>query len=88
MVDVNGAALGKCDRVAHFDSVLHNLYYVSDVVVALQCLQHSLHRLDVAVQPQTLRLQPLDALLVVTQFGPHLVKVGAGNGCQYGNYDA
>ena len=77
MINIHSPALGKRDGVTDLHTILHNLHYISDIVIRLHSLQHSLQRLDVAVQPQTLRLQSLDALLVITQlFEDGLIIIG------------
>ena len=67
MVDGDGAALGKCDGVAYFDSVLHYLDYVSHIVAAVLSLNDGLNCFDVAVQLITQSLQLLNAGFVVTK---------------------
>ena len=67
VIYIHRASFSEGYRVADFDPVLHNLDDVCHVVVALQCFQHRLQRLDVAVQPSAISFQLFDTLLVVTQ---------------------
>ena len=78
MVYIDLTGLGEGYGIADLDAGFCYLGNVSDIIIGLHCLQHSLQRLYVTVQPLTLSLQPLDPLLVFTKLLPDLVQVSAG----------
>ena len=71
MIDSHSATLGKGQAVTDFHSILHNLHNISDIIVLLHSLQHSLQSLYIAIQPLALPLQLRNPLLVLIQFVPY-----------------